>query len=87
MFPCVHDDLSIDLHLASGSRPSSRAASRSGSSQPPSRTASDMSSGSIEGYKLGPRKKSNLSQQNGSTHFTRTSSFTKSSSPIGPRWK
>ena len=35
--------------------------------------ASDMSVGSLEGYKLGPRKKSNLSQTNGgtTTGFTR----------------
>ena len=53
-----------------------------------------MSTGSIEGYKLGSRKKS--SGLNGSSpigrpttttsSFNRASSFTKQSSPIGPRW-
>ncbi|XP_075678406.1 microtubule-actin cross-linking factor 1, isoforms 6/7-like isoform X9 [Dermatophagoides pteronyssinus] len=76
------------------SRPTSRSGSNHSSSQPPSRTASDMSTGSIEGYKLGSRKKS--SGLNGSSpigrpttttsSFNRASSFTKQSSPIGPRW-
>ncbi|KAH7645757.1 microtubule-actin cross-linking factor 1-like protein [Dermatophagoides farinae] len=76
----------------SNSRPTSRSGSYHSSSQPPSRAGSDMSTGSLEGYKLGPRKKSGL---NGSTigrpttsSFNRASSFTKQSSPspIGPRW-
>lgn len=80
------------MTTASNSRPTSRSGSYHSSSQPPSRAGSDMSTGSLEGYKLGPRKKSGL---NGSTigrpttsSFNRASSFTKQSSPspIGPRW-